>query len=60
MQDLIRAADLSLIKLPLKLTFAFYNVDSVAYVMIDNIMLPYYILYRRKALRFSFTMVTLF
>ena len=39
-------------KLPLRLAVAFHNVDSVTYVTIDNIMLPFYILYSRIAVAF--------
>ena len=49
MQDLIRTADS---KLSLGLAVAIYNVCSVTYVKLVNIMLPFYILYSRRAVAF--------
>ena len=39
-------------KLPLGFAAAFYNVVSVTYVMIVDIMQPFYILYSRRAVAF--------
>ena len=59
MQNLIRAADNNWIKLLLRLAVATHNVDFVFYVTVDNIMLPYYILYGRRAVAFQFYKVPL-
>ena len=41
--------------MPLRLVVAFHNVDSVTYVTTQENMLPFYILYSRKAAVFSLT-----
>ena len=40
--------------MPLRLAVSFHNVDSVTYVTIDKIMLPYSVLYSRRSVAFYF------